>query len=108
MAGKKFRAAAEKVDRDRRYALREAVDLAKSIAFAKFDETLEVTMVLGVDPRRERGDPGERKQALVPVEPACLLGIEPEEGDRGQKHDIVVIEDVRRGDQHRCADQRIP
>ena len=52
MAGKKFRAAAEKVDRDRRYALREAVDLAKSIAFAKFDETLEVTMVLGVDPRK--------------------------------------------------------
>jgi large subunit ribosomal protein L1 len=52
MAGKKFRAAEEKVDRDRRYALREAVDLAKSIAFAKFDETLEVTMVLGVDPRK--------------------------------------------------------
>ena len=52
MAGKKFRAAAEKIDRQHRYQLREAVELAKSVAFAKFDETLEVTMVLGVDPRK--------------------------------------------------------
>lgn len=52
MAGKKFRAAAEKIDSQHRYQLREAVELAKSIAFAKFDETLEVTMVLGVDPRK--------------------------------------------------------
>jgi large subunit ribosomal protein L1 len=50
MAGKKFRAAAEKIDGQRRYELREGVELAKQIAFAKFDETLEVTMVLGVDP----------------------------------------------------------
>jgi len=52
MAGKKFRAAAEKIDSQHRYQLREAVELAKQIAFAKFDETLEVTMVLGVDPRK--------------------------------------------------------
>jgi large subunit ribosomal protein L1 len=52
MAGKKYREAASKVERNRRYTLREAVDLAKQIAFAKFDETLEVTMVLGVDPRK--------------------------------------------------------
>jgi large subunit ribosomal protein L1 len=52
MAGKKYRAAAEKVDAARRYELRDAVVLAKEIAFATFDETLEVTMVLGVDPRK--------------------------------------------------------
>ncbi len=52
MAGKKFRAAAEKIESQRRYPLRDAVELARSIAFAKFDETLEVTMVLGVDPRK--------------------------------------------------------
>jgi large subunit ribosomal protein L1 len=52
MAGKKYRAAAEKVDSQRRYQLREAVELAKEIAFAKFDETVELTMVLGVDPRK--------------------------------------------------------
>jgi large subunit ribosomal protein L1 len=52
MAGKKYRAAAEKVESQRRYQLREAVELAKEIAFAKFDETIELTMVLGVDPRK--------------------------------------------------------
>lgn len=52
MAGKKFRASAEKVESQRRYALHDAVVLAKEVAFAKFDETLEVTMVLGVDPRK--------------------------------------------------------
>jgi large subunit ribosomal protein L1 len=52
MAGKKYRAALEKVDTQRRYELASAIDLAKEIAFAKFDETLEVTMVLGVDPRK--------------------------------------------------------
>ena len=52
MAGKKYEAAAAKVDAERRYELHDAVALAKEIAFAKFDETLEVTMVLGVDPRK--------------------------------------------------------
>jgi large subunit ribosomal protein L1 len=52
MAGKKYRAALEKVDTQRRYELGAAIDLAKEIAYAKFDETLEVTMVLGVDPRK--------------------------------------------------------
>jgi len=49
--GKKFRAAAEKVEH-RKYALPEAVEKLKEIAFAKFDETVELTMWLGVDPRK--------------------------------------------------------
>jgi large subunit ribosomal protein L1 len=49
--GKKFRAAAEKVDRNRAYAVPEAVDLVKQSAFAKFDETVDVAVNLGVDPR---------------------------------------------------------
>jgi large subunit ribosomal protein L1 len=52
MAGKKYRAAAEKVDAQKLYALTDALALVKQIAFAKFDETVEVTMVLGVDPRK--------------------------------------------------------
>jgi large subunit ribosomal protein L1 len=52
MAGKKYAAAVSKIDQERRYELAEAVSLAKEVAFAKFDETLEVTMVLGVDPRK--------------------------------------------------------
>jgi len=49
--GKKFRAAAEKVDRDTTYQARQAIDLVKSTSFAKFDETVEVAVRLGVDPR---------------------------------------------------------
>jgi large subunit ribosomal protein L1 len=49
--GKKFRAAATKVDRAREYALPEAVGLVKGASFAKFDETVDIAVRLGVDPR---------------------------------------------------------
>jgi large subunit ribosomal protein L1 len=49
--GKKYRAAAQRIDEERAYAAREAIDLVKSGAFAKFDETVEVAVRLGVDPR---------------------------------------------------------
>jgi len=50
--GKKYRAAAEKVDQARKYSLDEAVKTLKEISFAKFDETVELTIWLGVDPRK--------------------------------------------------------
>ncbi|HEY2846727.1 MAG TPA: 50S ribosomal protein L1 [Pyrinomonadaceae bacterium] len=50
--GKKYRAALEKVEHGRKYTLDEAVVMLKDIAFAKFDETVELTMWLGVDPRK--------------------------------------------------------
>lgn len=50
--GKKYRAAAEKIDAARKYSLDEAVKTLKEIAFAKFDETVELTIWLGVDPRK--------------------------------------------------------
>jgi large subunit ribosomal protein L1 len=49
--GKKFQAAATKVDRTRQYSVAEAVGLVKQAAFAKFDETVDVAVSLGVDPR---------------------------------------------------------
>ncbi len=52
MAGKKFKAALAQVEQGKFYTLDAAVSLAKKLAFAKFDETVEVTMVLGVDPRK--------------------------------------------------------
>lgn len=49
--GKRFRTAAEKVDRKRDYPLGDAVALVKANAFAKFDETVDAAVRLGVDPR---------------------------------------------------------
>lgn len=49
--GKRTKAAREAVDRKKLYKLDEAVALIKSNANAKFDETVEVAMNLGVDPR---------------------------------------------------------
>src|SRR5258707_10131456 len=50
--GKKYRAALEKLEVGRKYDLDTAVSKVKEIAFAKFDETVELTMWLGVDPRK--------------------------------------------------------
>ena len=49
--GKRFRSAAEKIERENLYSLEEAVKLVKDGAKAKFDETIEIAMNLGVDPR---------------------------------------------------------
>lgn len=48
---KRYRELIAKVDRDKEYSLEEAVKLLKSVSTAKFDETVEIAMRLGVDPR---------------------------------------------------------
>jgi len=50
-AGKRFHGAVAQVDRAHAYAARDAVTLVKQVAFAKFDESVDVAMNLGVDPR---------------------------------------------------------
>jgi len=49
--GKRYKAAFAIVDRDKTYPLEEAVKMVKANAKAKFDETIEVAMNLGIDPR---------------------------------------------------------
>ena len=49
--GKRLKKARENIDRTKLYPLAEAVKLVKARATAKFDETIEVAMNLGVDPR---------------------------------------------------------
>jgi len=49
--GKKFAAALIKVDRAREYPVADAVSLVKSASFAKFNETVDIAVRLGVDPR---------------------------------------------------------
>jgi large subunit ribosomal protein L1 len=51
MAGKRMQAANETVDKNKLYTLDEAVKLVKANATAKFDETVEIAINLGVDPR---------------------------------------------------------
>jgi len=48
---KKMNAANAKVDRSRSYSLQEGMDLVKGATYAKFDETVDVAVRLGVDPR---------------------------------------------------------
>ncbi|MEA3464957.1 MAG: 50S ribosomal protein L1 [Thermodesulfobacteriota bacterium] len=50
--GKKNIAAKSKIDRDVHYPISEAIDLVKEVAHANFDETLDLTVRLGVDPRK--------------------------------------------------------
>ena len=49
--GKRLKAAYAGIDREKAYALDEAVKIAKGGAKAKFDETIEISMNLGIDPR---------------------------------------------------------
>jgi large subunit ribosomal protein L1 len=50
--GKNYRAAFDKIEVGKKYEIEEAMAKVKEIAFAKFDETVELTMWLGVDPRK--------------------------------------------------------
>ena len=61
---KGYRAAVEKVDREQRYPLAQAVVLVKGTARAKFDETVEIAVRLGVDPRK--ADQNVRGTVVLP------------------------------------------
>jgi large subunit ribosomal protein L1 len=62
--GKKYREAAEKVDRTKLYEPREALQLAKETSITNFDSTIEVHLRLGVDPRQ--ADQQVRDTVLLP------------------------------------------
>ena len=50
--GKKMNAASEKVEEGKEYPLEEAIQKVKELAYAKFDETIDLAFNLGVDPRK--------------------------------------------------------
>ena len=52
MAGKKYAEALQKIDRTKQYSVQEAVGLVKELAKRKFDESVDVAILLGVDPRK--------------------------------------------------------
>ncbi|MCL6632905.1 MAG: 50S ribosomal protein L1 [Alicyclobacillus herbarius] len=50
---KRFQEAVQRVDRTKEYEPREAIELLKQVATAKFDETVEAAVRLGVDPKKQ-------------------------------------------------------
>ncbi len=50
--GKKYREAVKKIEHDRKYTLDEGITLLKEVCYANFDETIEMAVRLGVDPRK--------------------------------------------------------
>ncbi len=86
--GKKYRAALEKIEPNRKYTLEEGMAKVKEVAFAKFDETVELTMWLGVDPRK--ADQMVRGTVVLP-------------NGLGGKTKVVVV--VAQGDKIREAEE---
>ena len=64
MEGKKYKEAASKIDREKRYALDEAIKLVVEHKVAKFDETVELAVRLNVDPRQ--ADQNVRGTVVLP------------------------------------------
>jgi large subunit ribosomal protein L1 len=64
MAGKKYQEALKKIDRQRQYPLQEALKLVIDSKTAKFDETVEIAVRLGVDPRQ--ADQNVRGTVVLP------------------------------------------
>ncbi|SLM27790.1 50S ribosomal subunit protein L1 [Desulfamplus magnetovallimortis] len=49
--GKKYKEIIQKIDRQKRYSFTEALEISLSSSYAKFDETVDIAVKLGVDPR---------------------------------------------------------
>ncbi|HLI25069.1 MAG TPA: 50S ribosomal protein L1, partial [Acidimicrobiales bacterium] len=96
--GKKYVDAAKRFDRTRTYAPGEALDLVKSLARATFDETVEMAVRLGVDPRK--ADQVVRGTVSLPsgtgkdVRVAVFAAGEAAEAARAAGADIVGADDL--------------
>jgi len=62
--GKKFRAAEAKIDKEKKYTIEEALKIAAEIGFAKFDESVDVAVNLGVDAKQS--DQQVRSAVVLP------------------------------------------
>ncbi len=95
---KKYAVAREKVDRNRRYNLDEAISIMKGNAFAKFDESVEVAIRLGVNPKH--ADQMVRGTVALPhgtgkkIRIAVFAAGEKAEEARAAGADIVGAEDL--------------
>src|SRR5579859_345653 len=96
--GKKYVEAARRFEGQRSYSPAEALDLVKSLAHAKFDETTEMAVRLGVDPRR--ADQVVRGTVALPsgtgkdVRVAVFAAGEAAEAARAAGADVVGADDL--------------
>lgn len=80
--GKKYAEAAKLVDRTKSYSITEAVELMKKASYAKFDESVEVSFRLNVDPRH--ADQQIRGAMVLPngtgrTQKVCVIAQGPQE-----------------------------
>jgi large subunit ribosomal protein L1 len=96
--GKKYVDAMKRFDRTRTYAPGEAVDLVKSLAHAGFDETIEMAVRLGIDPRKAdqviRGTVALPSGTGKPVRVAVFAAGPAAEEARAAGADIVGADDL--------------
>src|SRR3989337_2644442 len=96
--GKKYSGSLEKVERNKFYTLEEAIKAAKEIAWAKFDETVDLAVRLGVDPRHS--DQMVRGAVVLPhgtgksVKVITFAKGEKEREARDEGANIVAAEDL--------------
>jgi large subunit ribosomal protein L1 len=96
--GKKYLEATKKVQPQHLYSPAEAVDLVKSLALAKFDETVELAVRLGIDPRK--ADQALRGTVSLPsgtgktVRVAVFAAGEAADAARAAGADIVGSDDL--------------
>ena len=96
--GKRFTDATRRYDRDRLHTADEAIDLAKNLATAGFDETIELSVRLGVDPRKAdqmvRGTVALPSGTGTDVRIAVFAAGDAAEAARGAGADIVGSDDL--------------
>jgi large subunit ribosomal protein L1 len=96
--GKKYIEAAKAMGEPRLYAPQEAIDLVKRMARAKFDETVELAVRLGIDPRKAdqalRGTVSLPAGTGKPVRVAVFAAGEAADAARAAGADIVGSDDL--------------
>jgi len=96
--GKRMRAMRERVERDRLYGVDEALSLVKELSSVKFDETVELCVNLGVDPRKS--DQVVRGSTVLPhgtgqdVRVAVFAQGDAADAAREAGADLVGLEDL--------------
>ncbi|MBI5206242.1 MAG: 50S ribosomal protein L1 [Candidatus Firestonebacteria bacterium] len=103
--GKRYNKASELLEKNKTYSLSEAVELVKKTATAKFDETIDISVKLGVDPKH--ADQMVRSTVVLPygtgksIKVAVIAKGEKEKDAKDAGADLVgsaeIIEEIQKG-----------